>query len=224
MSCKENLNSDDYKHVCWKDLKQYLNISNFLLFIKTSSKLYIQELRAALGIKDITIDKNLNDKSTNPVENKAITCKLNNKVDKSELNRAAFTGSYKDLNNVPTSIPNPYGLILKDISSSKQTYYDGTRPIQVEIPDISNINQRFDIINKSIQNAATDLNKQISDLQKSLSQTALASDVNTEQTRATIVENKLTDKLNKMTTALTYFANRYMSGEQRTEFLNLLNS
>ena len=215
-------NNDDYKHVCWKDLKQYLNVSNFLLFLKTSSKLYIQELRAVLGIKDITVDKNLNDKSTNPVENKAITCKLNNKVDKSELNRAAFTGSYKDLSSVPTSIPNPYGLILKDINSSKQTYYDGTKPVEIEIPDSNNINQKFDEINKSIQNSSTDLNKQIADLQQSLSQAALTSDVNAEQARALTAEGKLNAKIDKVIAALTAYASKYMTDEQKTAFMNSL--
>lgn len=222
MDCKEKINSDDYKHVCWKDLKQYLNVSNFLLFLKTSSKLYIQELRAVLGIKDITVDKNLNDKSTNPVENKAITCKLNNKVDKSELNRAAFTGLYKDLNGVPESIPNPYGLILKDISSSKQTYYDGTKPVEVEIPDSNNINQRLDEINKSIQNTSTDINKQIANLQQSLSQAASTSDLNTEQARALTAEGKLNAKMDKIITALTAYASKYMTDEQKNTFINSL--
>lgn len=222
MNCKEKINSDDYKHVCWKDLKQYLNVSNFLLFLKTSSKLYIQELRAVLGIKDITVDKNLNDKSTNPVENKAITCRLNNKVDKSELNRAAFTGSYKDLSSVPTSIPNPYGLILKDIYSSKQTYYDGTKPVEVEIPDTNNIKQKFDNIDKSIQNSSTNLNKQIADLQQSLSQAALTSDINTEQARALTAEGKLNAKIDKIIAALTAYASKYMTDEQKNEFINSL--
>ena len=70
--------SDDYKHVCFKDLEGYLNVDNFLDILKGFSELEINEIRRTLGINPkVNIDPQLNQYSNNPVANNAIFCALN---------------------------------------------------------------------------------------------------------------------------------------------------
>lgn len=219
-------NSDDYKHVCWKDLKSYLNTSNFLLFLKSSSKAFIQELRTILGIKDITIDKNLNSKSTNPVENKAIVCNLQNKANKSELNKVAYTGQYRDLQGIPTAISNPYGLIIKDKNEDDIKYYDGSKALQIIIPNVNEISQKFEDINQQL----TNINNQISTKENTINtaintaKTDLQSNIETETTRALAAETALNKKLDKIIQVLILYTQTTVPTEKQQEILKLLNS
>lgn len=219
-------NSDNYKHVCWKDLKHYLNTSNFLLFLKSSSKAFIQELRTILGIKDITIDKNLNSKSTNPVENKAIVCNLRNKVDKSELSKIAYTGQYRDLQGAPTSISNPYGLIIKDKNENDIKYYDGSKALQIIIPNADKISQKIEDFNQQL----TNLNNQITTKENyinttiNITKTNLQSNIEAETTRALAAENTLDKKLDKIIQVLKLYTQIAVTTEEQPKILELLNS
>ena len=52
-------------------------------------------------IQNITVDSTLSSTSTNPVENQAITNRLDNYAEKDSLSEVAFTGSYSDLQGIP---------------------------------------------------------------------------------------------------------------------------
>lgn len=126
--------SDDYKHVCFKDLEGYLNVDNFLDILKGFSELEINEIRRTLGINPkVNIDPQLNQYSNNPVANNAIFCALAGKVDKNRIANIAITGKYKDLKDAPCSLPNPEGLVIQD-SNGEYKIYDGTEAIKVTIP------------------------------------------------------------------------------------------
>ena len=215
MSFCKTTSTDDFKHVCWTDLKNYLNTSNILTFLKTCSESFMYELRKVLGIKDIIIDKNINDKSTNPVQNKVIACNLYNKADKSELSRLAFTGLYKDIKCTPAAIPNPYGLVIIDNNDNSQKYYDGSNAIKIVIPNVAIYTTKLNEVNLSI----SDILKQISNLQVGISKAALSSEVELEKIKITTIQNKL----NNIIAAFTQYDNTSMSEEQRNTFLQTIN-
>ena len=126
--------SDDFKHVCFKDLEGYLNVDNFLDVLKGFSELEINEIRRTLGINPkVNIDPQLNQYSTNPVANSAIFCALQGKVDKNRIANIAITGQYKDLKGAPCSLPNPEGLVIQD-SNGQYKIYDGTEAVKITIP------------------------------------------------------------------------------------------
>ena len=126
--------SDDYKHVCFKDLEAYIPIDGFLDVLKGYSDLEIEKIRQELGIPSpIHVDQDLNMYSRNPVENRAIFEALASKADVDKLARVAITGYYKDLKGVPCELPNPQSLIIKNIDG---TYinYDGSEPVTLKFP------------------------------------------------------------------------------------------
>ena len=114
-----------------------------------------------ISATSITIDSALSDTSTNPIQNKVVTNKLNelseqigdhskdtsvhvtNKEKETWNNKSNFSGSYNDLKDkptiptVPTSLKNPYKLTIS-LGDSSYTY-DGSKAVSITIEDGSEV-------------------------------------------------------------------------------------
>ena len=88
--------TDDYKHVCFKDLDCYVRKDDLLAGY---SSLEQEKIRKNLGIvnQDIQIDRELNIYSENPLQNKVVYNALNQKVNIDSLADVAITGEYRDI-------------------------------------------------------------------------------------------------------------------------------
>lgn len=125
--------SDEYKHVCFKDLEDYIAIDKFVDVLNGYSDLELAKIRQALQVpNNIKVDDVLNPYSTNPVENDVIYNALTRKADINKLARVAMTGNYEDLNNTPCKLPNPDALVIKGYG--QPIIYDGNETVVLEIP------------------------------------------------------------------------------------------
>lgn len=125
--------SDEYKHVCFKDLEDYIAIDKFVDVLNGYSDLELAKIRQALQVpNNIKVDDVLNPFSTNPVENDVIYDALTRKADINKLARVAMTGNYDDLNNTPCKLPNPDALVIKGYG--QPIIYDGNETVVLEIP------------------------------------------------------------------------------------------
>lgn len=125
--------SDEYKHVCFKDLEDYIAIDKFVDVLNGYSDLELAKIRQALQVpNNIKVDDVLNPYSTNPVENDVIYDALTRKADINKLARVAMTGNYEDLNNTPCKLPNPDALVIKGYG--QPIIYDGNETVVLEIP------------------------------------------------------------------------------------------
>lgn len=125
--------SDEYKHVCFKDLEDYIAIDKFVDVLNSYSDLELTKIRQALQVpNNIKVDDVLNPFSTNPVENNVIYDALTRKADINKLARVAMTGNYDDLNNTPCKLPNPDALVIKGYG--QPIIYDGNETVVLEIP------------------------------------------------------------------------------------------
>lgn len=125
--------SDEYKHVCFKDLEDYIAIDKFVDVLNGYSDLELAKIRQALQVpNNIKVDDVLNPYSTNPVENNVIYDALTRKADINKLARVAMTGNYEDLNNTPCKLPNPDALVIKGYG--QPIIYDGNETVVLEIP------------------------------------------------------------------------------------------
>lgn len=123
--------TDDYKHVCFKDLDCYVRKDDLLAGY---SSLEQEKIRKNLGIinQDIQIDRELNIYSENPLQNKVVYNALNQKVNIDSLADVAITGEYRDIKHKPCELPNPEVLVVK--SATKNYVYDGKDPVAIELP------------------------------------------------------------------------------------------
>ena len=129
--------TDEYKHVCFKDLEGYMNVDNFIDLLKGYCEIDLQKIKTILGIGDtIYVDKKIRDYSPNPVAGGAIAAALREKVNVDAISKVAITGEYVDLKNKPCTLPNPEVLVIegKRNGQSKQWVYDGSEPIRVYLP------------------------------------------------------------------------------------------
>lgn len=129
--------TDEYKHVCFKDLEGYMNVDNFIDLLKGYCEIDLQKIKTILGIGDtIYVDKKIRDYSPNPVAGGAVAAALREKVNVDALSKVAITGEYADLKNKPCTLPNPEVLVIegKRNGQSKQWVYDGSEPIRVYLP------------------------------------------------------------------------------------------
>lgn len=126
--------NDDYKHVCFKDLENYLKKDSLL---SGYSSLEQEKIRQNLGITNwdqVEFDPKLSIYSENAVKNKVITEALSKKIDINKLADVAITGNYKDLLNKPCQLPNPEILLFKGGLDAKNTVYDGSENVIVNLP------------------------------------------------------------------------------------------
>lgn len=97
----------------------------------------INEAAQSGGGGSVTIDSELSDTSTNPVQNKAITTALDDKADLLDLSAVATSGNYTDLINKPT-IPTKTSDLTNDsgfITSAPVTSVnDQTGAVTLTIP------------------------------------------------------------------------------------------
>lgn len=76
--------------------------SNFRL---VNAELFLHSVNALVGQRDeLTFDDELSTTSENAVQNKVVTAAINEKANSSDLAPLAFSGSWNDLENIPSSI------------------------------------------------------------------------------------------------------------------------
>lgn len=125
--------SDEYKHVCFKDLENYITVDNFIDVLRGYSDIELEQIRKELNIPiAIKVDEELNIYSTNPVQNSTLTQVLYKKADIDKLATVSLTGNYEDLNNLPCKLPNPEPLIIKGEGNPR--LYDGTHGEIIKLP------------------------------------------------------------------------------------------
>lgn len=115
---------DLYKHVCFKDLENYIRKDGLYDTLKGLCQIELDKIKAVLGINSVYVDKVLREYSPNAIANGVVTAALRAKADIEALSQVAFTGNYNDLLNTPCTMPNPYGLFIK-MGTEKEWYYDG---------------------------------------------------------------------------------------------------
>lgn len=157
---------DDFRHVCFKDLEQYINVDNFIDILKGFSSEELNQIRAVLGIPNqYHIDSKVNGLSRNPVENQAVCKALSKKADTDQLAYVAHSGSYNDLSNKPCALRNPNELLIFDVNG-KAIHYDGSEPMGVKtataLIDLSDYKDK----KNELEDTIAELRSQISDLKE----------------------------------------------------------
>lgn len=115
---------DEYKHVVYKDLENYLTKEDLYSYKYTDAEK--RQIIANLGIDEVTkIDDKLIPYSNNPVSGGTLFNELNKKADLQVLQPIV-----KDVQKLKGKLP--HGLILR--KGDTATYYDTTKDVQVTIP------------------------------------------------------------------------------------------
>lgn len=128
---------DEYKHVCFKDLEDYLKKDDLLAGY---SQLEQEKIRQNLGIvnQEISVDKELNVFSENPVQNKAVFAEFTKKADIDKLPEVALSGRYGDLKDTPCYLPNPELLVVYNsvtaLNTKETVTYDGSKSVVISMP------------------------------------------------------------------------------------------
>ncbi len=130
--------SDLYKHVCFKDLEDYIRKDGLYDTLKGLCQIELDKIKSVLGINSVYVDKVLREYSPNAIANGVVTAALREKADKNELARVAFSGSHNDLSDKPCYLPNPCGVMFNGLDGRQ--FYDGAEAVTVNIPtDLSQL-------------------------------------------------------------------------------------
>lgn len=131
---RTNTYDDDYRHVCARDLDNYVQKNELVYQLEQSSDIEKEHIKAWLDIpEDSKVDHYLDPRSYNAVDNRSVSEALMGKVDKDRLAKVAVTGSYYHLKDAPQELPNPEVLVIKD-QNGHPFVYDGSRSTIVEMP------------------------------------------------------------------------------------------
>lgn len=120
--------NDDFKHVCFKDLENYVRKDSIAETLRKTPQQDILDIKHTLNVQNIRVDSEIDQFSQNPVQNKAVYCALAEKPDIIDLSKVAYSGDYRHIRNTPTALPNPSALIIQ--------YTDGTDVYTGNTPNI----------------------------------------------------------------------------------------
>lgn len=123
---------DLYKHVCYKDLQDYIRKDELYDTLNGLCDTELEKIKNVLGITSVYVEKVLREYSPNAIANGTVTAALRNKVEKSELAKVALSGNFQDLVGKPCELPNPEGLLIIDLQNTEKLY-NGSCPVRVDL-------------------------------------------------------------------------------------------
>lgn len=140
---------DAYKHVCFKDLEDYIRKDGLYDTLKGLCQIELDKIKSVLGINSVYVDKVLKEYSPNAIANGTVTAALREKVSRTELAQVAFSGDYNDLIHKPCHLPNPCGLMVVGLDGSQ--FYDGGEPVKINIPtDLSQLTDETGLLSSQV--------------------------------------------------------------------------
>lgn len=130
--------TDLYKHVCFKDLQDYIRKDQLYETLKGLCDTELDKIKAVLGVTSVYVEKVLREYSPNAIANGTVTAALREKANIDDLHPVAFSGNYKDLKETPCELPNPHGLALDldgDGSTAGTTVYTGHTDVRINLQE-----------------------------------------------------------------------------------------
>lgn len=124
---------DLYKHVCYKDLQDYIRKDELYDTLNGLCDTELEKIKNVLGITSVYVEKVLREYSPNAIANGTVTAALRNKVEKSELAKVALSGNFWDLVEKPCELPNPGTLLLKLDNQNDGVIYKGENDVLVNL-------------------------------------------------------------------------------------------
>lgn len=128
--------TDEYKHVCFKDLEDYLKKDDYLAGYSAVEKDLVKRNLSIIDWNNAVFDSKLNLASENAVQNKVLCAELIKKLDLDNTAKVAISGDFNDLYNRPISLPNGYPFMVEGLIDKKvQTVsYFGNELVKITLP------------------------------------------------------------------------------------------
>ena len=125
---------DLYKHLCYKDLQDYIRKDGLYDTLKGLCDTELDKIKNVLGITSVYVEKVLREYSPNAIANGTVTAALREKADKKDLHSVAFSGDYRELINKPCELPNPEELVI-DLTGdgTGNVLYKGDRGVRINL-------------------------------------------------------------------------------------------
>ena len=143
--------ADQYKHVCFKDLENYIRKDQLASTLSGLCQIELDKIKNILGINSVYVDKVLREYSPNAIANGTVTAALRHKADINALSKVAFTGKHDDLEGSPCTLPNPDCLLIE--SGAGLQHYDGSEPVKIVIPVVpENLTETLQELQVAIEN------------------------------------------------------------------------
>ena len=124
---------DLYKHVCYKDLQDYIRKDQLYETLNGLCDTELEKIKNVLGVTSVYVEKVLREYSPNAIANGTVTAALREKADKKDLHSVAFSGNYRELINKPCDLPNPGTLLLKLDNQNDGVIYKGENDVLVNL-------------------------------------------------------------------------------------------
>ena len=124
---------DLYKHVCYKDLQDYIRKDQLYETLNGLCDTELEKIKNVLGVTSVYVEKVLREYSPNAIANGTVTAALREKANIKDLHSVAFSGNYKDLKETTCELPNPGTLLLKLDNQNDGVIYKGENDVLVNL-------------------------------------------------------------------------------------------